>query len=226
MEHVNWKVWLQLKTILVLHARFFPSPSKSQLRPWATLSPFGRGNLLQDFAQSITNIVHKRSLRYMLHAHRTCNDVCMCTGTCTYASLHRVMLLMHCDSCLWHESHNRSDSKPGIKATNQLARTISPLGLLRFWTCWKNFWRGPCPPPPRRPPPPMTDQTKKQTFSVKVGGTPPPAYRPEVDWKLIRSESRLKCVGKDASHMIMWCSSFPYHTQHHEAPLKGHEGQC
>ena len=45
----------------------------------------------------------------------------------------------------------------------------------------------------------------------------------EVDWKWIQNESRLKCVGKAAE--VMWYSSFPYHTQYHEAPLKSHEGQ-
>ena len=39
----------------------------------------------------------------------------------------------------------------------------------------------------------------------------------------IRSKWRLKCVGKDAE--VMWYSSFPYPTQHHEAPLSSHKGE-
>ena len=46
-----------------------------------------------------------------------------------YTSLHKVIIFMYLDSCFSHESHNRPESKPGIKAASRLAIYVCILVL-------------------------------------------------------------------------------------------------
>ena len=68
-----------------------------------------------------------------------------------HTSLHRVMLFIHLDSCLWHESHNWPEGKPGIKAASRLARTThfktSCWGVEVCFCHLQNFWGDPVPIP-------------------------------------------------------------------------------